>query len=248
METDKLHNKFESCFRDWIIQQHQDLEELLQALTSNPDTENLQLLAEKGLKHFEEYQDNRALLAQYDAPALLCPVWCTSFENAFLWIGGCRPSVSIRLIYSLCGSEINDAQVSTLFQVERKGNLAEISSDQLNLINSVHCKIIKEEERLSERMASLQEEIADDPLVMIAKKASEVGESSCLDLDEALKGPSLSLERLLVDADKLRLSTLKELMNILTPLQTADLLVATKKLHLSMHEWGKRRDEQLGRK
>lgn len=156
METDKIHNKFESCFQNWIAQQYQDLEELLHALASNPNYENLQLLVEKGLKHSEEYGDNRALLAKHDAPSLLCPSWCTSFENAFLWIGGCRPSLSIRLVYALFGSELNAAQLTTLFQVERKGNLADISSNQLNLINSLHCKIIKEEDKLSERMASLQ--------------------------------------------------------------------------------------------
>ncbi|KAL3503107.1 hypothetical protein ACH5RR_037556 [Cinchona calisaya] len=246
METGKLHNKFECCFKDWITQQHEDLEELLQAMASNPDNDNLQVLAHKGLKHFEEYCDNQPRLAQHDAQSFLCPSWCTSFENAFLWIGGCRPSLSIRLVHSLCGSEFAVDQLTTTFQVKRKGNLADISSNQLNLINSLHCKTIKEEEKLSDKMASLQEEIADGPLAMIATKASQVGESS-QDLDEVLQGHSLSLKHILVDADKLRLSTFKELMNILTPLQTADLLIATKKLHLSMHEWCKRREEQLGR-
>ncbi|KAL0353840.1 UNVERIFIED_CONTAM: protein DOG1-like 1 [Sesamum angustifolium] len=55
---------------------------------------------------------------------------------------------------------------------------------------------------------------------------------------------SLSLASILVDADKLRISTFKELMAILTPFQGVDLLVSIKKLHLSMHEWGKTKDLQ----
>lgn len=55
-----------------------------------------------------------------------------------------------------------------------------------------------------------QEEIADDPLAIIAKSANQIGEWS-LDLEKVLQGHSLSLKCILVDADKLRLSTLKEL-------------------------------------
>ncbi|CAI9088821.1 OLC1v1023259C1 [Oldenlandia corymbosa var. corymbosa] len=254
MENCKLQQKFECCFQDWINQQNQDLEELLQALSLNKDDddENFQQLAAKGIKHFEDYTDKRALLAKHDAPSLLCPPWCTCFENAFLWIGGCRPSLSIRLVYSLCGAELNIdtgtadhlSAASSSPLIESQGNLADISSNQLHLINSLHLKTIKAEGKLSDRMASLQEEIADDPLAMIAKRARQVGESS-QSVDEVLQGHSVALGCILVDADKLRLSTVKELFSILTPLQNADLLAASKKLHLSMREWGKRREQQM---
>uniref|UniRef100_A0A5B7BYH6 Putative transcription factor HBP-1b(C38)-like isoform X1 n=1 Tax=Davidia involucrata TaxID=16924 RepID=A0A5B7BYH6_DAVIN len=240
------HGHFQCCYQNWIAQQHQDLEELLRALTSDPHDDNkLQLLTEKSIKHFQEYLDNRALLAQHDAPSFLSPSWCTTFENSFLWIGGCRPSLSIRLVYSLSGSEL-EANLTEFLQGERTGNLGEISAHQLNLINSLHCKTIREEDKLSTRMASLQEDIADEPLVMIAKNSSQVGESS-VDVYRALDTHALALASILVDADKLRLSTLKELMDILTPLQAVDLLAASKKLHLSMHEWGKRRDQLIGK-
>ena len=92
----------------------------------------------------------------------------------------------------------------------------------------------------------LQEDVADEPLSSIVKKSVNVGEPS-QDVDRALDAHALALGRMLSDADKLRLSTMKELMDILTPLQAVDLLVATKKLHLSIHVWGKRRDEGIGK-
>ncbi|KAK8580598.1 hypothetical protein V6N13_143677 [Hibiscus sabdariffa] len=49
-----------------------------------------------------------------------------------------------------------------------------------------------------------------------------------------------------IEADKLRLSTLKELLGILNPLQGVDFLATSKKLHLCMHEWGKTRDARHG--
>lgn len=92
----------------------------------------------------------------------------------------------------------------------------------------------------------MQEEIADKPLAMIANSAGRVGEWS-EGVEPARRAHSVLLAGIMADADRLRLSTFKELMSILTPLQAVDLLIATKKLHLSMHEWGKTRDRHLGR-
>ncbi|KAK6157317.1 hypothetical protein DH2020_011565 [Rehmannia glutinosa] len=243
------HSHFNCCFQNWILQQRQDLEELLNALST--DSQNrYEELKEKGIRHFEEYSERRALMAPHDAASFMTPPWCSSFENAFLWVGGCRPSLSVRLVYAVGGSEL-EAQIDEFLGGVRKGNLAEISGHQLDLINALHCRTIKEEDKMSTRMASIQAncvlslEIADEPLVTIAKNAGRVGEWS-RELERAMVAHSVSLAHILADADKLRLDTLKELIAILTPLQAVDFLAAAKKLHISMHEWGKRRDRQFG--
>ena len=54
-----------------------------------------------------------------------------------------------------------------------------------------------------------------------------------------------TLAKLLQEADLLRIKMVRELvMDILTPVQTAQLLAAGKQLHLSLHEWSKKREEQ----
>ncbi|KAL7129439.1 hypothetical protein ABFS83_13G066000 [Erythranthe nasuta] len=254
--SSNLHNQFHSCFNDWIDQQNRDLHELVAADIS--DGAQTKRLVEKGVQHFEDYCGKRAVMAQHDATSLMSPAWCTSLENAALWVGGCRPSLSIRLVYSVCGSEL-DEQLEEFLRGVRKGNLAEISGQQLHMINALHCRIVKEEDKISARIATLQlcthacdahariqEEIADKPLAVIAKGAERVGEWS-RDVERAANAHSLSLAGILVEADRLRLSTFKELMAILTPSQALDLLIATKKLHISMHEWGKTRDCHFGK-
>ncbi|BFG30876.1 hypothetical protein CerSpe_171500 [Prunus speciosa] len=62
------------------------------------------------------------------------------------------------------------------------------------------------------------------------------------EVEEALDEHGQAMERILEEADQLRLSTVRELVNILTALQAVDFLVASKKLHLCMHKWGKNRD------
>ncbi|XP_011082771.1 protein DOG1-like 1 isoform X2 [Sesamum indicum] len=239
--TPLLALKLMCCFQNWILQQHQDLGELVNALSLNckvPDDE-LKPLVEKSIKHFEEYHGRRALMAQHYAPSFFYPTWCTSFETAFFWIGGCRPSLAFRLVYSVCGTELS-GQLSEILRGERKGNLADISAHQMEMINTLHCKTVREEDMMSTRM----EEIADEPLAMLATSAGRVGEWS-KELVRAMDAHSLSLASILADADKLRISTLKELMAILTPFQGVDLLISIKKLHLSMHEWGKTKELQL---
>ncbi|KAF6176908.1 hypothetical protein GIB67_030591 [Kingdonia uniflora] len=242
-EESRLH----CCFENWIIQQQNDLRELLQTLKDSPgDDKKFCLVIQKSILHFEQYYEERAALAPANAPFLFAPPWCTSFENSHLWIAGCRPSLAIRLIYTLSGSQI-ESHLTEYLQGVRRGNLGELTCEQLGLVNDLQCKIYKEEEKLSNKMASMQEDIADDPLALIANEfdSGRVGESND-DVDRALDAHSLALATILKDADKLRLSTLKELLAILTPFQAIDYLIAAKKLHLSMHEWGKRRDQQHG--
>ncbi|XP_042405004.1 protein DOG1-like 2 [Zingiber officinale] len=76
-----------------------DLNELRQA-TGFPEAELRRLVA-KSIRHYEEYYECRRSLVPDDGPTFFSPSWCNSFENAFLWIGDCRPSMFIRLLYSL---------------------------------------------------------------------------------------------------------------------------------------------------
>lgn len=86
----------------------------------------------------------------------------------------------------------------------------------------------------------MQEEIAHEPLAMMAKSVREwSGE-----VERAMVAHEASMAEFLHAADRLRTETLKEVMGILTPLQAVDLLIATKKLHISVHCWGLRRGQQ----
>ncbi|KAI3703909.1 hypothetical protein L1987_74105 [Smallanthus sonchifolius] len=93
----------------------------------------------------------------------------------------------------------------------------------------------------------VQESIADEPLVLLANKCSEPGEWNRGDVvDRAMDSHALDLYKIMLEGDKLRLDILKGVIDILTPLQAVELLVASKKLHLSLHEWSKRRDLRMG--
>ncbi|KAK4797054.1 hypothetical protein SAY86_029380 [Trapa natans] len=243
------YTHYSSSFNAWLTRQQQDLEELINGAASHAnDPDKLRSLVEKDIHHFEEYREVRLQLFQQDALAFLCPAWCTTLENVLHWIGGYRPSMAIRLVYSLVGSEL-DAPFEQYLKGERNGTLSgtlsEISSAQMDQINSLHMKILREEDKISSRMASLQDDVLDESLATISKELSRVGEPREM-ADRALVGHVSSLGVMLSEADKLRVSTLKELREILTPLQAVDMLICTKKLLLSLHKWGQRWDLEKG--
>ncbi|KVI02163.1 DOG1 domain-containing protein [Cynara cardunculus var. scolymus] len=209
------HQQFQCCYHNWVAQQRLDLDELLQTLTHYwTDPDYLKLITNKIINHFENYSHARAELAKHDSPSFLAPTWGSTFENSFLWIGGCRPSLIIRIVYALCGSQLN-AHFEEFLEGIRHGNLGEISTDA--------------------------------PLVLLANDHREAGETGRDEVvDKAMDRHALDIYNVLIEADKLRLSTLKGMIDILTPLQSVEFLVASKKLHLFLHEWSKRRDMKMG--
>lgn len=105
------HERSQCCFLKWMNLQKQELAELHEALNlhaaaNNKNENNLTQLAEKCIKHFQDYADKRSQLAHDDVFPFFAPAWCTNWENSLLWVAGCRPSQYIRLVYALLGLEI----------------------------------------------------------------------------------------------------------------------------------------------
>lgn len=229
-----------SCYEEWMNLQQLELAELLQAQTlySDDDHHNTELsqLIDKIFQHFEEYTEKRSHLARTRVWSYFAPPWCTSLEISILWIGGCRPSSYIRLIYALSGLEIK-SQLSDFLRGNGIGILGTLSSMQLSLIDKLQDKTIREEERLTNRVASLQEDMLDNPFAELAMKMRAPGEFS-LEVDEAFEKNKVEMARALEEADRFRIKTCKEMIDILKPVQGVQFLVARKKLCICMHEWG----------
>lgn len=113
----------------------------------------------------------------------------------------------------------------------------------------INFRTVQEEEEITKKLTSLQEEVGDDTLLEDTEEMVVDGETAGgqVQNDKALKEHALALSRVLEEADVCRLKTVKDLLNILTPLQAVDFLVAAKKLYLSMHEWGHRKYMEHGR-
>jgi Seed dormancy control len=267
-----MERRFVSCFEHWIQGQKSDLSDLLRAANMQGATEmQLRSTIEQCMQSYENYNEQRKVLAREDGPTFVSPPWCTSFENSVLWIGGCRPSLIIRLLYSLTGCEM-EAHLEEFLQGQRSPanvGLMNLTTRQLNLVNELHQRTLRSEDRLTSRQASLQEDVADKPIFPVVREwqwtstatastSNSAASSSCSasssgnntrDMAAALKKYADGMAKLVEEADALRLATAKTLaMQILEARQAIEMLIAAKQLHLSIHDWGLQRDSQRGRR
>ncbi|WCJ27218.1 delay of germination 1 [Euphorbia peplus] len=232
----------EKCFLDWLQIQEADLDELLQALsqTEKPDV-FLNELIQKSTSHIQEYMEKRIENARNHVYDYFSPSWNSPLENSLLWIGGCRPSIFIRLVYVLSGSHV-ESHLSEYVRGIRTGNLGDLSATQMVNINELQRITIKMEEKLSSKLASLQENIADKPICLIANEGNPVAAGDITEeVRRALARHEEDMLSIMGEADNFRLQTLKELITILTPLQAVEMLASGKKLHLCVHKWCKTR-------
>ncbi|XP_015955825.1 protein DOG1-like 4 [Arachis duranensis] len=245
--TDSFHKFFEG----WVVEQNQHLKELVASTTTELTDEKLQALIDGVVKHYEYYYEAKSKCAKHDVLAMLSPTWRSSLEDAFLWIGGWRPSMAFHLLYSKAGLQF-EAKLDELLQGLRTSDLGDLSATQLAQIDEIQKRTIAEEREITDMMARHQETVADASMVELSHAVSEMLRANETDkggkkeveerVDSALMPKEEGLEEILQRADDLRLRTLQGIVNILRPKQCIHFLIAAAELHLRLHEWGKKRD------
>ncbi|CAN6858607.1 hypothetical protein HID58_086346 [Brassica napus] len=250
----------ESCYQQWMSLQSQRVPELKQALAQRrthegtadaaADDNKLRELTQNIIGDFKNYAGKRADLSHRCSSNYYAPSWNTPLENALLWMGGCRPSSFFRLVYALCGSQTEIRVTQFLRNIDGYdysgsggASLSDLTAEQLAKINVLHVKIIDEEEKMTKKVSSLQEDAADIPISTVAYAEEHVGEPNAM-VDQALDKQEEAMATLLAEADNLRVDTLTKIIEILTLVQAGDFFMAGKKLHLSMHQWGALRDRR----
>ncbi|KAK7247615.1 hypothetical protein RIF29_42501 [Crotalaria pallida] len=257
---------FHKFFDCWLAEQKQLLKELLDAEESKTHDdhhhltdEQVQALIAKVVEHYECYCKAKSKCAKQDVLAMLSPTWRSSLEEAFLWIGGWRPSMAFQLLYSKCGLQF-EAKLDELTQGLRTCDLGDLSAEQLGQVDEMQRRTIREEREITDMLARHQETVADASMVELSHHV--VGEMMMmLDDEEKTRGEEgkkkkeledkvestlapkeEGLEEILLKADDLRLRTLQGIVGILTPKQAIHFLTAAAELHIMIHEWGKKKD------
>ncbi|XP_073136172.1 protein DELAY OF GERMINATION 1-like isoform X1 [Henckelia pumila] len=268
-------------YEEWMSLQEQELSDLLRhslnlnkSVPNAADDDEMASLLDNIVHNFKDYAARRRRLARKDVCGFFSQSWRTTFENSISWIGGCRPSSYFRLIYALCGAEI-DSRLSQFFQgyvlvficlfeqhdlkkylidftlvsKSTDGSSSEfpvLSAIQLSSIDNLQRRTIVQEEKLSTKLASLQQEIADMPLALIARKSSpdyKLNEEAIDAIGKIEEAMVCTIE----EADELRLKTYQELTKILTRAQALDYIIAVKKLRLCVRAWGIEKDQERAR-
>nr|XP_004234088.1 protein DOG1-like 3 [Solanum lycopersicum] len=234
----------ENLYNSWMNNQQEELKELQNAIVrarkNELNDDELNELLRKMVNNFQGYANGRSRLARVDVSPFFAPTWCTPLENSVLWIGGCRPSTFIRLIYALCGIEIQ-SHTARYLQGMKIGEFGHLSGEQITMIDKLQRQIILEERRFSSRLASLQEDVVDQPFAMAARIYDTERDENEI---EPLNKHGEDMSNLLEEVDELRMKTLKEILGILTPIQGVEYLAATKRIRLCLQQWGKKREQE----
>lgn len=249
------HQTFHRFFERWLGELSTNLEQLVSAANHHQDDDNieddstLRPLIDKVVDHYNDFYQAKSDGAKVDVILMFSPTWLTSLEDALLWIAGWRPTTAIQLLYSKLGLQL-EAKLTDLFPDFNSVNLGGLSSSQINRIDELKRRTIREERIISEKMATLQESAADTPKVDLSNTISEMmrkdNEDGRRESDrkvESLMEPKKDeLEKVLLMADGLRMKTLKAVVEILTPIQAVYFLIAAAELHLRLHDWGLKKD------
>ncbi|KAK6131091.1 hypothetical protein DH2020_035167 [Rehmannia glutinosa] len=245
-------DNFQEFFISWKDEQNHYLHDLITASRASTPVAltdpSLCGLVDRAVAHYEEYYKTKTKWAKKDVLLLLSPPWNTPLEDAFLWVGGWRPTTAFHLLYSKSGLQF-EANLSDLVKGVKTGDLGDLSSDQLGLIDQLQRITIQEERKITEKVAKHQERVADMEMVELSHDLSEStrieGESDEAGrVDSILKPKEEGFQMILQSADDLRMRTIKAVVNILSPIQAVHFLIAAAELQLRLHDWGKEKEEK----
>lgn len=253
-------NSFQEFFDGWLAEQNQLLRELISASASQnadqPDPDSiLRPLIDRVVLHYEHYYRAKSQCAERDVLSMFSPSWRSSLEEAFLWVGGWRPTTAVHLLYSKSGLQLESQLEDLIRGLSKSGDLADLSPEQLSRVDELHRRIIEKEKEISEKLAKLQEAAADSSMVELSHMMTDVpqnrdihGSEDRAVIEERVESMLASkedrLEEILKRADEMRLNTIRDILEILSPMQGVHFLIAAAELHLRFHDWGKKRDSE----
>lgn len=251
-ESDPDPESFGGFFENWLRVQDRDLQDLVSAARANESIRSLNELVGRVMSHYENYYRVKSESVKRSVLQMLTPTWRSTLEDAFLWIGGWRPSMAFHLLYSKSGLQL-EAGLSKLLSGLITGDLGDLSPSQLTRVDELHRETIKEEKASTETLAAYQETVADSSMVELSHVVTELTRNPDMEtrvesleerLELTLSKKEDRLEEILEKADDLRLRTLKKVVEILSPIQAVHFLIAAAELHLRVHEWGKKKDNE----
>ncbi|WCJ35638.1 RESPONSE TO ABA AND SALT 1 [Euphorbia peplus] len=216
------NGNYETFFSNWVNHQKTLLQQLLQALSpQNPNTTALfSNLIDLVLSHYTLYYHEKGVAATEDPFLFFNPPWLTAFERTLLWFGDFKPS----LIFKLINRSVTD-----------------LTEEQSERIEHLRAVTKREERKLADRMAGVQESLASVPLYSLARRSFRLIDGEVSTMDEAVEALKAGVLAIMEKADVLRGSTAANAVEILNPVQGIRFLAAAIHFQLETRRWGQQR-------
>ncbi|KAK9156733.1 hypothetical protein Scep_003307 [Stephania cephalantha] len=194
---------FDMEYARWLDEDRRHVAELQTALQAHVSDNDLRLMLDGYLAHYDEIFQLKGVAAKSDVFHLITGMWATPAERCFNWMGGFRPSDLLKMLMP---------------------HLDPLTEQQLMGICSLQQSSQQAEEALSQGLeqlhVSLSETISSGPLSEGTNVQNYMGQMAL-----AL-GQISNLEGFVRQADNLRQQTLHQLRRILTVRQAARCFLA----------------------
>jgi len=194
---------FDLEYGRWVEEQHRQMSELRAALQAHVADNELRVLVDGGMAHYDDIFRLKATAAKADVFHLVSGMWKTPAERCFMWMGGFRPSELLKILIPQI-EPLTEQQVLNI-------NILQQSSQQA-------------EDQLSQGMETLQQSLADT--LSAGSLGSSANVANYMGQMAMAMGKLGSLETFVRQADSLRHQTLQQMHRILTTRQAARGLLA----------------------
>ncbi|KAK1439648.1 hypothetical protein QVD17_05468 [Tagetes erecta] len=225
---------FHRFYDTWYDQLHHQIQQLNDG-PRPPTTDNhrhqLTQLVNKVMFHFSEYYRVKSVASSQDVLSIFTARWATTLERSLYWIAGWRPTTAFHLIYTESSILFETRMVDILHGV-RTGDLGDLSPAQFTRVSEIQCETVQQENAITDQLSEWQQD-----------EACELLGGTCVDLDKKIQRLVMIVQK----ADDLRLKTLKTVVELLTPQQAVEFLIAAAQLHFGIHRWGLNHDRERER-
>ncbi|WOL20072.1 transcription factor TGA2.3-like [Canna indica] len=192
---------FDMEYARWLEDHQRRINDLRSALNSQVNEEEMRLLVESIMAHYNEVFRLKSIGTKSDAFHILSGMWTTPAERCFMWLGGFRSSELLKIIIS---------------------HLEPLTDQQLMGICNLQHSSQQAEDALSQGMEALQQSLTETlASASLASVGAADNVSNYMGQMTIAMGKLSTLENFLRQADLLRQQTLQQMHRILTARQAA---------------------------
>ncbi|CAN8259337.1 unnamed protein product [Cochlearia groenlandica] len=225
-------SNFKKFQQSWIEQLQNHLNHLRTVQTHHGNSvagqeDKLKEAVERVMEHLREYHREKWETTEKDVVGVMASPWSSALERSLHWVGGWRPTTLFHLVYTE-SSILFESRIVDILRGFRTGDLGDLSPFQFRTVSELQCETVKEENAITEELSEWQDDASD--LVM----------GTSLDLDHRIR----RLAEIVHGADDLRLRTITRVMELLSPLQQAEFLIAAAELRAGVSGWGASHDRR----
>lgn len=204
--------------------------------TSSSDQHHIRHLVDEVVAHYAHYYDTKAQAARIDVLSLFAAPWASALERSLHWVAGFRPTTHFHLVYTESSIRF-ESHVADILRGRRTGDLGELTPGQLARVSELQCLTVKEENEIGNELGAWQEEVA---------RCEPEWSGLCGGGPDGLNHLLNRLSAVVVRADELRMKTIRQVVELLTPQQAAEFLIAAAELQLGIRRWGLHQDRVRG--